>query len=55
MEIKKIKPLENIGYWEKISGIYICGKCKYYTDKAESECPRCGCTMISVIEKVKKD
>lgn len=55
MEIKKIKPLENVSHWEKIGGVYICGKCKYYTDEAESRCPKCKCTMISVVEKVKKD
>ena len=55
MEIKKIEPLGGVSHWEKIGEIYICDKCKHYTDKAESKCPKCKCTMISVLEKVKKD
>lgn len=53
MKIKKIKLLVNVSHWEKIGEIYICDKCKHYTDKAETKCPKCKCTMISVVEKVK--
>ena len=55
MEIKKVEHSSSVSHWEKIGEVYICDKCKHYTDKAESKCPKCKCTMISVVEKVKKD
>lgn len=55
MKIEKIEPIINVSHWEKIGEVYICNNCKHYADKSESKCPKCKCTMISVVEKVKKD
>ena len=55
MEINKIEPNHSVSHWEKIGEIYICNGCKYYTEKAEGKCPRCGKTMISVVEIVRKN
>lgn len=35
-------------FWEELEGVYICNKCKYYSEQASDRCPKCKCEMLEI-------